>query len=96
MQVQIEPETGALVPVTGVAATRVGPLTAPSQSVQGLEVRLRPNGGRSVNLEGRFMESYVATTDASGGTHLDCLPEGEAERFIHEHPLPAPVGPVER
>lgn len=94
MQVQIDPETGALVPFVSSGGNRMGPSN--SHSIEGLQVVTRADGRRSVNLQGRFMESYVATIDSAGGTHLGCLPEGLAGQLVHDHAIPTPVGPVER
>lgn len=97
MRAHIDPETGELVPGAGPAeAARLRAGMAPSHSVRGLRVVMRPNGGRSVHLEGRFMESYVATIDPAGGTRLDCLPDEQAERFVHASDRLAPAGAVER
>jgi hypothetical protein len=96
MRVHVDPETGELVPAVGNEAARLRAGMARSHSVKGLQVVTRPDGGRSVHLEGRFMESYVATIDPAGGTRLDCLPEDQAERFVHENARPAPAGAVER
>lgn len=96
MRVHVDPETGELVPAVGNEAARLRAGMAPSHSVKGLQVITRPNGGRSVHLEGRFMESYVATVDPTGRMQFDCVPEGQGERFIHESATAVPAGAVER
>ena len=95
-RIQIDPETGELVPLTPFAGTTSSPEAALSHSVQGLSVRMRPDGSRSVDLEGRFMESTLATTDPSGRTVLGCLPEGTALDAVGHSANPAEAGRADK
>lgn len=43
-----------------------------SESAEGLEVVLRPNGSRMMDLEGQFMSVAIATPAKDGGYVLSC------------------------
>ncbi len=55
-----------------------------SESDEGLEVVLRPDGSRMMDLEGQFMSVAIATPAKNGGYVLSCQTgEGAAEHAKH-------------
>jgi hypothetical protein len=55
-----------------------------SESAEGLEVVLRPDGSRMMDLEGQFMSIAVATPAKDGGYVLSCSTgEGAVEHAKH-------------
>ena len=75
-RVAIDPSTGQFVEPTNIptdpaAKTQLDPL---SQSAKGLVEQPSPvaGGGTMVNLQGRFQNTYTATTNADGETVIEC------------------------
>jgi hypothetical protein len=55
-----------------------------SESTEGLEVVLRPDGSRMMDLEGQFMSVAIATPAKDGGYVLSCQTgEGAVEHAKH-------------
>ena len=55
-----------------------------SESTEGLEVVLRPDGSRMLDLEGQFMSVAIATPAKDGGYVLSCQTgEGAVEHAKH-------------
>jgi hypothetical protein len=66
LRIQLDPETGDMVPATGEDA-------AMSRSSEGLIEIHRPDGSVMVDLEGRFQEHSVMVRDASGRLRARCV-----------------------
>jgi hypothetical protein len=75
MRVQLDPESGQLVPVTGLdKATFDRQLSQMlNRSSAGLREIRHADGGVSVDLEGRFQSLSVATIGPEGQLHTGCV-----------------------
>ena len=84
-QVQIDPQTGDLVPVTGLdkAALAAGMARMLSRSDRGLQRSTHADGGVSVDLAGRFGSLSVASIDSSGVVRTGCVTtDAELANFL--------------
>jgi hypothetical protein len=62
-------------------------------SDEGLEVVIRPDGSKSIDVKGRFMESTIVRMGADGKLHYDCVQgPAEAKKLINQ-PLESTVDP---
>lgn len=75
LRVQLDPESGQLVPASGLDKTeldrQLGRML--NRSAAGLPEVRHSDGGVSVDLEGRFQSLSVATTDREGHVHTGCV-----------------------
>ena len=85
LRVQIDPETGDLVPVSGSnkAALEYQLQLQLNRSDIGLQEKRHSDGGVSVDLQGRFQSLSVATTDSDGVLHTKCVTnQAELDHFM--------------
>ena len=72
--IHVDPQTGDLVADPAVVDAPVTIDDALNQSSEGLEQVPAPvGGGRMVDLQGRFQNTYVATVDDEGNLEAECL-----------------------
>ncbi len=81
LRVQLDPETGEIVPVTGLDKAELDRQMSQmlNRSADGLREARHADGGVSVDLEGRFQSLSVATIDSTGQVQTRCL-SSEQER----------------
>jgi hypothetical protein len=79
MQVHVDPSTGRRVPE---------PVTPVPPAIPAVRPRLAevpaPGGGMMIRLDGRFMNTLVATVDEQGKVHLGCVTEDDATVRPHD------------
>lgn len=83
--VQIDPQTGTMKPLTPQEAQRIaeGLKTMLNKSTDGLVEVKHPNGSTSMNLQGRFQNVTLARTNEDGTVETECTDEpGQAARFF--------------
>ncbi len=84
LRVQLDPETGEIVPVTGLDKAQLDRQMSQllNRTSAGLREVHHADGGVSVDLEGRFQSLSVATIDSTGKVQTRCLTtEKEAHDF---------------
>jgi len=102
LRAAIDPETGELalgadaMRLSGDKAAGFDLRQALSRSDVGLVKVVRPDGGASVNLQGRFMSTSVARLTPDGGVETLCTHDAdEAESFLRDRPAAGPsAGPA--
>ncbi len=78
MIVGFDPETGQLGMPTTEQLKEIQMAEDPMNwSDEGLEVVIHPDGSKSIDVQGRFMESSVVRMGPDGKLHFDCV-QGEA------------------
>ena len=91
MQVAIDPHTGRLrqpTPEERQALARALGRTL-NRSTEGLRTIVHPNGMKSVDLQGRFQSTSVATIDSTGKVKYRCLTNpAEAKAFLKTSAAP--------
>ena len=75
LEMTVDPSTGRLVPPTPEQRARLAAALAQmiDHRTEGLEVRRLPNGGRLVDLQGRFRNVEVAVRGTRGNVLLQCV-----------------------
>jgi len=92
LRVQLDPETGEIIPVTGLDKAELDRQMRQNlnRSAAGLTETRHADGGVSVDLAGRFQSLSVATTDSAGGVHTRCVTNvQELEQFMNDAPIPS-------
>lgn len=93
MRVAIDPETGEL-GLPDAAALEADLAGMLSRSDAGLEVVVHPDGRKSVDLQGRFMDMTVVHRDAGGNLHATCTHDlATAKDVLAGCTSHAPTGP---
>ncbi len=85
MRVQVDPETGTLVPVTGLEKAELDRQMKQylSRDTKDLPQTHHADGGVSVDLQGRFQSLSVATTDSLGNVRTGCVTSAdELDNFL--------------
>lgn len=82
LRVHLDPETGEIVPVTGLDKAELERQMSQmlNRSSAGLREVRHADGGVSVDLEGRFQSLSVATTDSTGAVQTRCVTNGQESR----------------
>jgi hypothetical protein len=82
LRVQLDPETGEIVPVTGLDKAELDRQMSQmlNRSSAGLREVRHADGSVSVDLEGRFQSLSVATTDSTGAVRTRCVTNGQESR----------------
>ena len=71
--------------------------TALSRSTEGLEVFALPNGGKGVNLKGRFQHVLIVRVTPEGSVETGCVDHPhEAEGLVAGHSVGGDAGPRDR
>ena len=86
LRVQMDPETGEFVPVTGLDKAELDRQMKQqlNRSTDGLQEVHHPDGRVSVDLEGRFQSLSVATTDSAGNVRTGCVSTtSELDQFMN-------------
>lgn len=87
LRVQLDPETGEFVPVTGLDKAELDRQMKQklNRSPDGLHEVHHPDGRVSVDLEGRFQSLSVATTDSAGNVRSGCVSTTkELDQFMND------------
>ncbi len=87
LRVQMDPETGEFVPVTGLDKAELDRQMKQqlNRSTVGLQEVHHPDGRVSVDLEGRFQSLSVATTDSAGNVRTGCVSTTrELDQFMND------------
>ncbi len=85
LRVQLDPETGEMVPVTGLDKAEFERQLDQrlDRSGAGLTEVHHSDGSVSMDLQGRFQSLSVATTDSAGNVHTGCVTnKDEAHQFL--------------
>ena len=85
LRVQLDAETGALVPVTASNKSELAQQMKRmlNRSSVGLPEVRHADGGTSVDLQGRFQSLSIATTDPDGHVRTGCVSNGrELDSFL--------------
>jgi hypothetical protein len=79
-EVQVDPQTGKIKPLTPEEAKRLadGLKVMLNQSTEGLVERHHADGSVSIDLQGRFQHVMVARTEADGTITQSCIDNPEA------------------
>jgi len=98
LRAAIDPETGELalgadaMRLSGDKAAGFDLRQALSRSDEGLVKEVRPDGGLSVNLQGRFMSTSVARLTPGGGVETLCTHDAdEAGSFLRDGTASGPA-----
>lgn len=86
LRVQLDPETGEIVPVTGLDKAEFERQVEQrlNRSDAGLQPVHHADGSVSMDLEGHFQSLSIATTDSAGNLHTDCVSsKRELEQISH-------------
>jgi len=75
LRVQLDPETGELVPVRGMKKAELTRRMEQhlDRSTTGLNEIQHADGSVSMNLDGRFRSLSLAVIDSTGGVHTECV-----------------------
>ena len=75
LRVQLDPETGEMVPLSDLSADELSARMAKqlNRSAAGLAEVQHADGGVAVDLQGRFQSLSVATIDSNGRVNTGCV-----------------------
>jgi hypothetical protein len=88
MRVAIDRRTGRLRQPTAEERRALAQALGKSlnRSTQGLQVKTHANGMQSVDLQGRFQSTSVATVDANGKVHERCITTAAEAKSAGKNP----------